>query len=29
MIGDDKSGMYLFDRDILNVSVAGGGGKEL
>ena len=24
MIGEDKSGLYLFDRDILNVSVAGG-----
>tara|TARA_B100000497_G_C7668891_1_gene403491 strand:- start:1303 stop:1812 length:510 start_codon:yes stop_codon:yes gene_type:complete len=25
MIGDDKSGLYLFDRDILNVNVVGGG----
>ncbi|MBT8219428.1 MAG: ferritin [Bacteroidia bacterium] len=24
MIGDEKSGLYLFDRDILNVSVPGG-----
>lgn len=24
MIGDEKSGLYLFDRDILNVSVEGG-----
>ena len=24
LIGDDKGGLYLFDRDILNVSVAGG-----
>lgn len=24
MIGDDKSGLYLFDRDILNVGQAGG-----
>lgn len=24
MIGDDKSGLYLFDRDILNVTVGGG-----
>lgn len=23
LIGDDKSGLYLFDRDILNVAVAG------
>lgn len=23
MIGEDKSGLYLFDRDILNVSIAG------
>lgn len=23
LIGDEKSGMYLFDRDILNVTVAG------
>lgn len=23
MIGDDKSGLYLFDRDILNVTVGG------
>ena len=25
MIGDDKGGLYLFDRDILNVQVMGGG----
>ena len=25
LIGDEKSGLYLFDRDILTVSVAGGG----
>ncbi|NND34940.1 MAG: ferritin [Saprospiraceae bacterium] len=25
LIGDDKSGLYLFDRDVLNVNVAGGG----
>lgn len=25
MIGDDKGGLYLFDRDILGVSVMGGG----
>ncbi len=24
MIGDDRSGLYLFDRDILNVSVVSG-----
>jgi len=24
MIGDDKSGLYLFDRDIMNVGQAGG-----
>lgn len=24
MIGDDKGGLYLFDRDILTVNVAGG-----
>lgn len=24
LIGDDKSGMYLFDKDVLNVSVASG-----
>ena len=24
MIGDDKGGLYLFDRDILNVNVDGG-----
>jgi len=24
LIGDEKSGLYLFDRDILNVSVEGG-----
>ena len=24
MIGDEKSGLYLFDRDILMVSVEGG-----
>jgi ferritin len=28
MIGDDKSGLYLFDRDIMNVGQpAGKGGK--
>jgi len=26
MIGDDKSGLYLFDRDIMNYRVAAGGG---
>ena len=25
LIGDDKSGLYLFDRDVLNVNVVGGG----
>jgi ferritin len=25
MIGDDKSGLYLFDRDILNVGQEAGG----
>lgn len=25
MIGEDKSGLYMFDRDILTVSVVGGG----
>ena len=25
LIGDEKSGLYLFDRDILNVNVKGGG----
>ena len=24
LIGDDKGGLYLFDKDILTVSVAGG-----
>ena len=28
LIGEDKSGLYLFDRDILNVTVAGGGPEE-
>ena len=27
MIGDEKSGLYLFDRDILNVSVASGNDE--
>jgi len=26
LIGDDKGGLYLFDRDILNVSVSGNSG---
>lgn len=26
LIGDDKSGLYLFDRDILNYRNPGGGG---
>ena len=26
MIGDDKSGLYLFDRDIMNYRTAAGGG---
>lgn len=25
LIGDERSGLYLFDRDILGVTVAGGG----
>ncbi len=25
LIGDERSGLYLFDQDILNVSVMGGG----
>lgn len=25
LIGDEKSGLYLFDKDILTVTVAGGG----
>ncbi len=28
LIGDDKSGLYLFDRDILAVNVTGGGSVE-
>jgi len=28
MIGDEKSGLYLFDRDILNVTVEGGDKGE-
>lgn len=28
LIGDDKSGLYLFDRDVLNVNVAGGGTAQ-
>jgi len=28
LIGDDKSGLYLFDRDILSVSVVGDSGTE-
>lgn len=27
LIGDDKSGLYLFDRDVLNVSVVGSATK--
>ncbi|PZR22230.1 MAG: ferritin [Citrobacter freundii] len=27
LIGDDKSGLYLFDRDILNYRGPAGGGK--
>ncbi len=27
LIGDDKSGLYLFDRDIMNYRGPGGGGK--
>ncbi len=27
MIGDDKSGLYLFDRDILNVGMPAGGKR--
>lgn len=27
MVGDDKSGLYLFDRDILNVGQAASNGK--
>lgn len=28
MIGDDRSGLYLFDRDIMFYRGAGGGGKK-
>ncbi|MBT8230187.1 MAG: ferritin [Saprospiraceae bacterium] len=28
MIGDEKSGLYLFDRDILNVSVESGNDAQ-
>lgn len=28
MIGEDRSGLYLFDRDILNVRQPGGGGRK-
>ena len=28
MIGDDKSGLYLFDRDILNVGQPQGKGSK-
>ncbi len=27
LVGDDKSGLYLFDRDILNTRQAGGGKR--
>jgi len=27
LIGDDKGGLYLFDRDILNVQVSGGNDQ--
>ncbi|TXJ27924.1 MAG: ferritin [Chitinophagaceae bacterium] len=27
LIGDDKSGLYLFDRDIMNYRNQGGGGR--
>lgn len=27
LIGDEKSGLYLFDKDILTVNVAGGEGE--
>lgn len=27
MIGDDKSGLYLFDRDIMSMDAGGGKGK--
>jgi ferritin len=30
MIGDDKSGLYLFDRDMMNIGQPGGkGGKAV
>jgi ferritin len=28
LIGDDKSGLYLFDRDIMNYRNQGGGGRS-
>ena len=28
LIGDDKGGMYLFDRDLPSISVGGGGGGK-
>ncbi len=29
LIGDDKGGLYLFDRDILNVTVEGGNAPNM
>lgn len=28
LIGDDKSGLYLFDRDIMNMGGEGHGNKK-